>query len=496
LILLLDRISPITLVSEGIGFRFVRPFRMQIGELGPLILPQGNTLGLFDHILIAIDRLVSPGEPKPLRAWLDGFAFANEIIFSLLALLALWLGRHHRTGRRLVAAMLLFSVYASRPGIFIILDPDYYAFELAMTLLLVVFAVRWIDNPPTSRMRAIVGLGIFAGLMAGLKFTLAATTLLVLLPLLAAAGDSWWRKCREASVFGLVAGLVFLGVLAAYYLGDLRALPVHFQMLASFVHSAGGEAKFWPSLFTPGSPKADPGADYGYARVVLIVWLATMGGAGVLLLSQWRLRLAVTAGTSVGLAALHLSGLVTRPAGSTLWDICLCLLAGTICTLTELPKGGTSRFLSTGTCLLLASYALVGGPRRFEQLIPLKRTKAVSDAIWQSHQELMSAPPPHIFVFLDGNHVGGTVEEAIMKGCLDFPSGQLNRGKEALRELTGDLEIRNSTADIPANASVLLVEAPGDRFPELERGRSATKWDLSLYPWWPRSVALYRPVRP
>jgi hypothetical protein len=108
----------------------------------------------------------------------------------------------------------------------------------------------------------------------------------------------------------------------------------------------------------------------------------------------------------------------------------------------------------------------------------------------------MAAPPPHIFIFLDGNHVGGTVEESMMKGCLDFPSGQLNRGKEALRELMGDLEIRNSTADIPANATVLMVETPGERFPELERGRGAKKWDLSLYPWWPRSVVVYRPLRP
>jgi hypothetical protein len=391
-------------------------------------------------------------------------------------------------------AALLFAVYGCRSGIFFILDPDYLGFELAGTLLVIALALRWRDSPPKSRIGAMVGLGVMAGLMTGLKFPLAATSLFVVVPLLFLHGTGWLRRFREGAVFAFVSLAVFLAVLFTYYLGRSSALPVHFRMLAEFVKHPGVEDRFWASLFEPGSAAANPGADYGYARIVLLVWLSATIVGLVALTIAWRRRLAVILAVSITLSALHIRGLIQRPAGTTLWEISVFLLGASICTMMELPDSAYSRRAFTCMTLFLAIAAAICGAPRMRQSFPLSRLQSVSNAIWESHRELMAAPGPHVFIFLDGSHVAGTVGEVLLKGSQTFPTPQITSGMEALRALGGDLQIFNSTSQVRPGDNVMIVEAPGEHFPELEKGRSTTKWDAEIFPWWHRTIALYRPA--
>jgi len=494
MVLLFGGISPITLTSEAIAYRFFHPFRIQAGEPGPIFLPQGQTLGLFHHLLVAIDRISTHDATKFLRVWFDVFVFATNGLLSILLLIGLWMLRSRKPILGVTIAALLFIVYGCRSGIFAIIDPDYLGFELASTLIVIGLSVRWRRSQPKCRLCAIIGLGVMAGMMAGLKFPLAATSLLAAVPLFASPGLRWGRRISEVVVFGFVSIAAFVAVLYAYYLGRASALPVHFRMLAEFVSNPGTEDRFWASLFSPHSPAANPGADYGYARVALVVWLSVSLLALVALGIAWNRRLAVVLAVSITLALLHLRGLIQRPAGTTLWEICVFLMGATICTLLELPDGALARCTCMSVTVVLALVAAICGPTRFRQMIPFHRLQSVSDAIWESHNELMAAPPPHIFIFLDPSHVAGTVGEVLLKGSQDFPTPRLDSGMEALRSLSGDIQMLTSTDGVHAGDSVLLVEAPGERFPELEKARSVKSWNLQLFPWWPRKIVLYRPL--
>jgi hypothetical protein len=333
--------------------------------------------------------------------------------------------------------------------------------------------------------------------MAGIKITLAPLVLLILLPLLAGSNLRWSARAGLSALFVIVAPVTFLGVLITYYMGRLDLIPIHFRMLADFVRHAGSEERFWASLFLPHSPAANPGADYGYARVALVLWLAALIAAFASLRSAPNRERAVRATTAVVLAAVAVWGLVTRPAGTTLWEVMVGLLVAAACTVVTLPPGAPFRAVRVTFCAGLIAAAGWGGIQRFQQGIPLPRLGAVSNAIWESHHDLMAGPVPHVFVFIDGNHVVGAVAESLMKGCQDFPSSRMAEGQTALRLLGGDLQIlMGSPAAAPAQGSVLVARTPGETFPTLEQGRPMTSWDVTLFPWWPRTLALYRPPFP
>lgn len=492
LTLLVTQTSPIVLTSEAIGYRFFHPLRIQSGDAGTLFLPQGQTLGLFHHLLVLVVRLGSSGTFQPLRRCLDGFAFATNVLLAVTLFSALRLAARERLRFAMAAASTLFAVYGCRSGIYNMLAPDYYGFELAATIIVIGLAGRWSEAPPPRRGRALVGLGIMTGLMAGMKFTLAASSLLVLMPFLATPDLSFRRLVRELVIFCGSSAAIFLLVLAVYYCGHLSALPTHFRQLLSYVRQAGGEDRFWPSLFTPNAPAAEPGADYGYARFALVIWLVALTTAGFSLWSAWSRRLAVVAATALVLGLLHAWGLLTRPAGSTLWEACLCLLAGATGILTALPAGRWRKFGRIGSVGLLTIVAVTSGPRHLGQILPVGRLQAASAAIWQAHDQFMASPGKRIFLIPDNNFTAGTVEETLMKGASDFPSWQIKSGEWILHKLGGDMVVVHDPEQVPSAASVLMVETASRGF-SAPSGYSVKKWDLVIYPWWPRTLALYRP---
>lgn len=463
---------------------------MQTGE-GPQFLPQGQTLGLFHHLVVFVLRLSAVNGPVPLRHWFDVFAFSTNVFIALILGIALWLVRRRERLIWPAIASLLFIIFADRSGIFFAIDPDYLGLELAAIFLVAGLAARWKESKPLRRCWAMAGLGMLAGAMAGVKFPLGAATLLVATPLWFSPEIGSRQRVAEALLFCSVAVVTLFTVLLSYYLGDAAMVVKHFHLLAEFIQLAGPETKFWPSLFTPSSPAANPGADYGYARIVVLGWIGVVFAAIQAYRGSRNRRLLVVATTAVTLAGCHLWGLATRPAGTTLWEVSLFLLVSSICVLSELPEGLFSRRVYTAVVLILVGSTAVLGPPRLAQMLPLSRLQVVSESIWDSHRELTESRPSPIFLFLDGNHAANTVGEAIMKACVDFPEGRLGKGRAALATLGGNMQICTAIGQVPLESSVLLVEIPGEKFPELEASRSVKRWDVTVYPWWPRSIALY-----
>ena len=494
LVLLVSGISPITLASEAIGYRFFHPWRIQSGEPGLPFLPQGQTLGLFHHAIVFLFRSGSAANVTQLRAWLDGFAFATNFALTLTLFASVRLVRANRTAFIMVSSIVLFAIYACRSGVFSVIDPDYYGFELAATALVTGLGARWLLAPPKNFHSMIILLGVLAGLMAGIKFTLAPTCLLALAPVLFAPAFSAGRTVKGLAIFGLVAAVTFLVVLTMYYGGQLSRLAGHFHLLSQFIKQGISEDRFWPSLFAPGSAAANPGADYSYARLVLLVWAVSMAAG---LKAWWRVRtipLAAMLLVSATLCCLHGWGLFTRPAGTTLWEACLCLLASAANVGVALPLGHSRQVICLGSAALLAIVAGGASGRTFTESLPVAALRDASAAVWRAHDEFLISPAPRVFLIPDNNYTAGTVEETLMKGLSDHPTWEITTGREALRHFAGDMRVLHNPETVPPEASVLMVELQERPVAAWMKGRTATHYPIRVFPWWSRTISLYRPA--
>ena len=142
---------------------------------------------------------------------------------------------------------------------FYVVDPDYYAFELAATIWVLGLAGNWAIEPPGNFWAGIAYAGGLAGLMAGLKFTLAATSLLLLPPLLFVPGRRLGIKLGGVLVFGGVASATFALVLLLYYRGNLAQAAK--RVFGCWFHSSGEAEGEQPLLALPlFSPVAAPQA--------------------------------------------------------------------------------------------------------------------------------------------------------------------------------------------------------------------------------------------
>jgi len=492
LLLVVNRISPLTLGAEAIGYRFFHPWRIQNGDPGLPFLPQGQTLGLLHHVFVAVARLEAGGESR-LRLHLDGFAFATNLSLTLALLGGLLLVRRQPIGFMLMAAILLFATYACRSGVYCLVDPDYYGFELASSLFVLGLVVRWHASPPRNLWASVALLGAMAGLMAGIKFTLAPTSLLALAVLLTGQPQPLRRRVEATALFGLVAALIFFAVLFLYYGGHASRLSGHFAMLDQFIKQGVGEERLWRSILAPSSAGADPGADYGYARIVFVVWLAAVSGGLVVCWRPFRPQLAVVLATTLLLACWHGWGLATRAAGTTLWEGCHCLLVGAAAVILILPTAPVRRAAGMTLGALLVAVAFVAGPPRLQQLLPVAALRAASDSIWGAHAEFRAAPGRRVFLIPDNNYTAGTVEETLMKGFSDHPTWAITTGEAMLRQFAGNLVVGHDPGAVPADATVFVVEFPHQPLASLS-GRPVTRYPVAVFPWWIRAISLYRPV--
>jgi hypothetical protein len=506
LILALTGVSLVVVASESVAYRYFIDLRLLRGEPG-LFVPQGHSVGAIQHLIIWAQQAVLGIPPQRLRATLDTFGYLTLAISwaCTAAVLVMAFSSRRLDGgeKSAIGAVALGAVYASASGISMVMMPDYYGFETAITVsALAASMFAWHREWTKPAWRAATAIGLFGGLALATKVTLVMTGSLPMLVVLAKSTASIKTRFADAIVFAVASLISGLLIVAAAYRFDWSIVVRSIDPWLSFVRNAGSEPNFWASVFWPFTTGGEAGANYLYALVLLPVLggLATIAVARTIAAGQ--VRAAILGSLVLAAMALHFWALFRRPAGTTLWEITLFWSAGTAltsCVMTRdrWRRGAQAAFVAVMLVVCTASTA-VNLPR----LVPLRVLRQSTMQIWEAHSFLHRGDGEKVVVIPDNRYAIGSVEEVLMKGTSDFPSWTITSGQTVLDEVVPRLRFRQQLEELSSGAAVMWIDIPDeqrltDRFPALARRAAKARcrnWDVATWPWWPRRIVVCPPV--
>ena len=500
LIMLAFGVSPVAVVTESLGYRYFNSLRLLEGERGLIFIVQGQTPALVQHAInLALSGAGIPIETLRLRLDLFayGFSFFNAALMGWVVCAALVGGTLRATDKLLIVTSTLAGGFVSRSAISASMTPDYYAFESTLSTLGLWLFLRRVRAPAsTVSFGEIVLFGVLTGLMAGTKINLFFTGLVAALPVLLGAPFSPARIVVRGVLLGVVAVAVFVLVTLGFYLFDVSILPEFLTRWLGFVRNPGSEERFWTSLFFPGSPGANPGADYGYARVLFLVWIGALLGAVIAeLRGPARRREALLMIAAVSLLGLwQVLGLVVRPAGTTLFEIGLFVVASGAAIIALVAGDGARRGLAFAFAGVVLAQTAVSGLLNVPALVPGPTLRQSSDAVWDVHTWLRTRDRDVLVFLPDNRYAGGTVEEAVLKGMSDLPTWNITAGKELLERVAPRFSFSQSLSDVAPGTAVMWLDSPDApdlavETPALQRLLAdpttvCRHWSLDTYPWW------------
>jgi hypothetical protein len=500
LIMLAFGVSPVAVVTESLGYRYFNSLRLLEGERGLVFIVQGQTPGLVQHAInLALSRVGIPIETLRLRLDLFAYAFSflNAALMAGIVCAALLGGALRSTDKLLIVTSVLAGGFVSRSAISASMTPDYYAVESTMGTLGLWLFLRQVRAPAsTVSLRAIVLFGVLAGLMAGTKINLFWLGLVAALPVLLGPPFSLVRVGVRAALLCVIAVAVFMLVTLAFYLFDVRIMPEFLARWLEFVRNPGSEERFWTSLFFPGSPGANPGADYGYARVLFLTWVGALLGTAIAELRRpARNREALLMIVAVALLGLwQLIGLVVRPAGTTLFEVGLFAVASGAVVITLVSDTSFGRRLAFAFAGVVLVQTVVSGVINVPALIPGPTLRQSSEVVWDVHTWLRTRDRDVLVFLPDNRYAGGTVEEALLKGMSDLPTWNITAGRGLLERVAPRFAFSQSLSDVAPGTAVMWLDSPDApdlavETPALQRlladpTTSCRQWALDTYPWW------------
>jgi hypothetical protein len=507
LIMLAYGVSPVSVVTESLGYRYFNSLRLLEGERGLIFIVQGQTPGLVQHLIsLAMSAAGLPIES--LRPRLDlfsySFSFLNAALMAWVICAALMGSTLRGSDKLLIVTSALAGGFVSRSAISASMTPDYYAVESTMSTLGLWLFLRQVRAPAaTVSLRTIALYGVLAGLMAGTKINLFWIGLVAALPAVLGPSFSPVRTIARGVLLGAVAVAVFMLVTVAFYLFDLRLMPEFLARWLELVRNPATlsqEERFWTSLFFPGSPGANPGADYGYARILFVAWLAALLGSLIAELRRSPRRpeplLIILGVTLFGL--WQVIGLVVRPAGTTLFEVGLYAVASGAAVIALLSHGRVQRWLAYGFAGVILLQTIVSGVLNVPVLIPGPTLRQSSDVVWDVHTWLRTLDRDVLVFLPDNRYAGGTVEESLLKGMSDLPTWNITAGKVLLARLAPRFTFSQSWQEVRPGGAVmwldspeapdLAVETPGLRSLLADPTTACRHWALDTYPWWRHTV--------
>ena len=500
------RVSLVGVVPESLGYRYFMSLRILEGGGDFVFIIQGQTLTVAQHaIQLALSHLI--GLPvTDLATRLDAFGYAtlalNAALMGAVLVLGFGDGRLSGIDRWLVGTVAISAVYSSRSGLSAAMTPDYYFTEAAFTVLALVVFLRQARGTPADGVGGAATLGFIAGLMAATKLTLVLGGVVAAAPMLLAARSSAARLARVASIFAATVVATFLLVTATFYLFDLHALAESLHRWLKFVGNPGGDAEFWVTFLAPYLGATNPGADYGYARILLVLSSAVVVAAAVL---AWRLTrqvhvLLVPLGLTV-LGAAHVVGLVRRPAGTTLYEVVLFATLAAAASIAVIPRSSARTGLATAFCAVVLAHAGVSAIANFPALLPAEALHASGRSAWEVHRWLRAQARPVLVYIPDNRYCGGTVEEVLMKGMSDLPTWNITTGGALLARVAPGFSFHQRLASVPPGSAILWLDVPGESLlaqtPALEDavarpGTVCRRWELATYPHWTHTATACR----
>jgi len=289
------------LYEESVGYRYFYSLRILYDVNAFVFLPQAQLVGIVNQVIQGL--LTALGYPPDvLFPRIDLFSYITVAVPHLVAVAAFaWAVTPLKTSSgKLCAALFwllpyyVWSLYY--PGGHYIIQPDYHVWIIPVGLVVAGGFARWPVARSRWQIRDAIVLGVFVGLVAGIKITL------LIFP--ATIGLGWLlskRGWRRSFVMGLCAlttgGLVWLFVLFTYYRGDLHHVLSFFHYLSMFIGSAHTAQPYWEWLQTASTHFS------WLVRVTIILPVLLLG----LAFSSRRdhLRMDAFVGLSVGAAAYH-----------------------------------------------------------------------------------------------------------------------------------------------------------------------------------------------
>jgi hypothetical protein len=246
-----EGVNLVAFFEEPLGYRYFYSLRIIFGKEAPFI-PQGHVPGLLHHI--ANVALLRSGFPASNIHGRPEVFLLLAVITGLTALgIALYhaLGIFQTTSARALFAAVTLAIFTSHDASALwYLSPDYHIWIAVLALAILPWASRLALAAPDRPVRDAIGLGILAGVAAGIKISC------VVYP--ATLGLLWFIRTtgiRERFIGVALAIPLACSVLAAlvwtYYLGQIH-LAAYFADLRLFVQSQAsgmpGTAQDWASF--------------------------------------------------------------------------------------------------------------------------------------------------------------------------------------------------------------------------------------------------------
>lgn len=500
--LLICKISPVAFAAESVGYRYFHSFRLIRVDQSTIWEAQGQTLGILHEFL---QRLLDSFGVTILRDRIDFFSYGtlalNTLVFGTVA----WhLSRGLPDDWRLRlswAATALFGIYGSWWGLFSARLPDYYTFEVTLTVACLGLFMLWLMQPYSriSPARA-VALGALAGAMVGIKITLLPTALLPLLPCLMRTKGPWQQFLQWVSLWIASAVVTLAAVIVIYYQFDFEHLTQAVQAWRSFVSAPGAEPGFVSSLLHPFAVGNNPWADHRFVPVISVLWLAALAGtAHALFTDAARRREHLILGLYVLVCSgLHIWAVFKRPAETTLFETALFLSAAAAAGLTSLPARAAYQKATTLWLFLAFGWCLVSGLQHFPSAATITSMQDTSRNAWEIHDWLNATGRPVVVLLPDNRYVSGTVEETLLKGFSDVPTWNITSGYALLDAVAPRRLFVTQISDAPEGSVLVWTDVPGvapltdlSKTPPVVLGRTpelVRSWRMQRNDFWSRTV--------
>lgn len=500
--LLLGGISPVAFAAESVAYRYFHSFRLIRDDQSIIWEAQGQSMGVLQQFF---QLLLDWFGVDALRSRMDLFSYGtlafNSLVFGLVA----WgLGRALPAGwrlRLLWAATGLFGIYGCWWGIFSARLPDYYTYEVTLTVTCLGLFMLWFQQPPgrPSALRALA-LGALAGVMIGIKITLIPIALLPLLPCLINTPGSPRTSLPWLAVWMTATAGTLAATLVAYYRFDAGHLLQAFDAWRSFVSAPGAEPGFISRFLHPFSTGNNPWIDHRFIPVIAVLWLTALAAlvhAGFRAPARCRELLVLGAFVLVG-SALHVWAVFKRPAETTLFESALFLFAVSAALLSRLPARPAYQKTVALWLTLAFGWCLFSGLKQFPSPRTMALMKATSRNAWEIHDWLNATERPIVVLLPDNRHVSGTVEETLLKGFSEVPTWNITSGYALLDIVAPRRLFVTQISAAPAGSVLLWTDVPGipdladlTRTPPVVLGqvpREVRTWPMQRAEFWPRTV--------
>jgi hypothetical protein len=466
--------------NESLAYRYFACERIQHGEGGSVWLPQGQLLGVVQHVIFFIVRRTVGGAgdefQRSANLFAAGTTLANVLLMSALFVTVGLSRALRRADKVLIFFAGLTPLYGTRTaGFYFSIVPEYLHLDMVLVPVTVAFFLWQLRLPPPgSRWALSAALGAWVGLLVANKVTLVTIGLVALLPALLSEPLDLLRLTGRLLAAGLSAALSFFGTLFAFYLFRPAPLIEMFPRWVHFALHAGAEPDFWGDGFW----LCFRHFQYGY---VVAFWpLAALAALAVALRGRdRRWPRAVTALLNLATGAGCAYCLLKRPAATTFFEVTVLSVGLSAMALGTIAGSRVGK----GLILLAAAGSITLGVVTFpwqENVATIARSGSRAEVRWRVHRDILRIANGRriVVIFPDNSYHHEGVHEFLLKGASDFPSWVISeRGQRLINTFAPGMVFRYEggvpppDSEFPKGALVVWFDRP-DLPPLTERYRS------------------------